>query len=682
MNPQPVSVQDETTSASAAVSAPAAQPAMVERAAATEQPTNGDAPPVRKKRKRPVQSILGTTVTLEDFMVDAEAVQFDRRERERVVDQALVLIEQLYVHLPLKRAMHAVDPVQRLKLLRRRVGSITEVQFSREMLTIFTELRDLHTNYVLPEPFRDHSAILPFLMEEFYEDGARKYMVSHVAAGFRHAWFKQGAVVTHWNGLPIDRAVDLNAEQQMGSNPDARHARGLEAMTIRPLFLTVPPDEEWVMVRYLTKGEPHEIQFRWRVIIPTPSPDGVDPDDAEALAAFGLGYDALTETARRVKKSLFAPKAVAEEKRMSELGADPSPDPKALARDLKKHSTMPDVFSFRTLETPHGTFGYIRLWTFMVSSAEAFILEFMRILSLLPKTGLVIDLRANGGGLISAGELMLQLLSPRPVEPSRLHFINSALTLALCERTNWLSQWKDSIEQSVEIGTAYSYGFPLYPSEEYNTVGQVYHGPVVLIVDPLCYSTTDIVAAGFQDHNMGKILGTSGNMGAGGANVWTHEILRQLLPPSVSPLRELPNRASFRIAIRRNTRVGDHSGVPLEGLGVIPDEIHHMTSNDLLNKNEDLLNAAAKLLAGMPVRELDAEIASAENGALHLEINTRNLNRLDVYVGGRPQASLDIGDGATAYTVPAEAAVGEIELRGFSDGELVARRRIFQEEDE
>ncbi len=602
-----------------------------------------------------------------------------------MVDQALVLMEQLYVHLPLKRAMHAVDPVQRLKLLRRRLGTINEAQFSREMLSIFTELRDLHTNYVLPEPFRDRTAILPFLMEEFYEDGRRKYMVSHVAVGFRHAWFKPGVIVTHWNGLPIDRAVNLNAEQQMGSNPDARHARGLEAMTIRPLMLTVPPDEEWVTVRYIAKGDPHEIQFRWRVIIPTPSPDSADPDDSESLAAYGLGYDALTETARRVKKSLFAPKAVKEEQRMLELGAQPSPDPKALARDLKKHSTMPDVFSFRTVETPHGKFGYIRIWTFMVSSAEAFIQEFIRIVSLLPQTGLIIDLRANGGGLISAGELLLQLLTPRRIEPSRLHFINTQLTLALCERIPWLAQWKESIEQSVETGSAFSYGFPLHPPEVYNSIGQIYYGPVVLIVDALCYSTTDIFAAGFQDHNIGKILGTSGNMGAGGANVWTHEILRQLLAGADSPLKELPNRASFRVAIRRTTRVGERSGVPVEGLGVIPDELHRMTANDLLNQNEDLINDAGRILAAMPVRALEAEVransASARStpSSLSVELNTKNISRLDVWVNGRPQTSLDVEDGETTIPVTATTAIREIELRGFFENELVAVRRIFLE---
>ena len=52
-------------------------------------------------------------------------------------------------------------------------------------------------------------------------------------------------------------------------------------------------------------------------------------------------------------------------------------------------------------------------------------------------------------------------------------------------------------------------------------------GPVVLITDARCYSTTDIFAAGFQDHKVGTILGTDNNTGAGGANVWTLELIRQ-----------------------------------------------------------------------------------------------------------------------------------------------------------
>ena len=76
---------------------------------------------------------------------------------------------------------------------------------------------------------------------------------------------------------------------------------------------------------------------------------------------------------------------------------------------------------------------------------------------------------------------------------------------------------------------------------------------MVLITDARCYSTTDIFAAGFQDHEIGTILGTDDNTGAGGANVWTLELIRQFfgsggMPP---PLQSLPKGAGMRVAIRR-----------------------------------------------------------------------------------------------------------------------------------
>jgi hypothetical protein len=257
-----------------------------------------------------------------------------------------------------------------------------------------------------------------------------------------------------------------------------------------------------------------------------------------------------------------------------------------------------------------------------------------------------------------------------------LHFVNTPLTLELCARVPWLERWRESIEQAVETGTTFSFGFPLEPPEAYNRVGQQYCGPVVLIVDALCYSTTDIFAGGFQDHSVGFILGTAGNMGAGGANVWTHELLRQLLPGDSSPLKPLPSHASFRVSIRRTTRVGERSGVPLEGLGVLPDALHRMTADDLLEDNVDLINHAAEILASMPARALDASVTAA-NGKVKITATTRNISRLDVYLGDRPQTSLDVADGETAFSVSRDGGAHEaVELRGYTGHELVVVKRI------
>lgn len=105
----------------------------------------------------PVRDQLAGTVALRDFLRGAGTLTV--QERRLLVDQALVLLEQTYVHLPLKVAMHAVNPVQRLRLLRIRLERQTSDQidpewlFHTEMSEIFHSVRDLHTNYLLPSPF-------------------------------------------------------------------------------------------------------------------------------------------------------------------------------------------------------------------------------------------------------------------------------------------------------------------------------------------------------------------------------------------------------------------------------------------------------------------------------------------------------------------------------------------------
>ena len=60
-----------------------------------------------------------TARDLGNFLNSCERqAQLSRQERLRIVEQALLLMEMNYVHLPMKRAIHAIDPIQQLKLLR------------------------------------------------------------------------------------------------------------------------------------------------------------------------------------------------------------------------------------------------------------------------------------------------------------------------------------------------------------------------------------------------------------------------------------------------------------------------------------------------------------------------------------------------------------------------------------
>jgi hypothetical protein len=78
--------------------------------------------------------------------------------------------------------------------------------------------------------------------------------------------FVAGVEVLYWNGVPIKRAIELNGESQAGSNIDARVARGLDNLTIRPLETSLPPDEIWVNITYRSSsGQILTLNQEWLV---------------------------------------------------------------------------------------------------------------------------------------------------------------------------------------------------------------------------------------------------------------------------------------------------------------------------------------------------------------------------------------------------------------------------------
>lgn len=617
---------------------------------------------------------------LETFLKTAGSLT--AAERLTLVNQAVQLLEGFYVHLPLKRAMHAVDPLQRLRLLRRRAGQLSETQFHAEMTSIFTSVRDLHTNYMLPAPYSGVVALLPFRVETYFEGAERRYIVTATSGPMPDPKFENGVIITHWNGIPIDRAVAAAADRHAGSNAAARHSRGLAGLTQRPLVIVPAPDEEWVIVSYLgLDGVAREIRFQWQTQGLPPVVTGADPDTPSAEAA-ALGFDLETVAVQSARQQLFAPQVAKAEEELFAAGGDPADFVQGTA------STMPAVFTANPVTTGQGSFGYIRIRTFAVSDDEAFVREFIRLADLMPREGLIVDVRDNGGGLIYAGERLLQILTPRTIEPERLQFINTPLTQVLTGAHGAgspidLSPWAPSIARAVETGAAFSCSFPITDPSRCNDIGQRYHGPVVLITNARCYSTTDIFAAGFQDHGIGPVLGVDNNTGAGGANVWTHALLRQLLGVGGNPgqqipgstLVPLPRNAGMRVAIRRTLRVGKQAGTELEDLGVVPDAEHKMTRRDLLESNPDLIERAATLLAAMERYRLDATVAKV-GANLRVTLSLANMDRLDFEINGRPQRSEDVASGNRTVDLPTALAHGTLGLKGFKGGQLVAARRV------
>jgi hypothetical protein len=550
---------------------------------------------------------------------DKESAE-SRNYRERAIDQALTLIENFYVHLPPKKTKYAVDPLRRLRLLRdRNFGQangkpdLNNREFFNEMTSIFTELRDFHTTFVLPYPYKDQVVFLPFLIEEFYEEDeedkekkkVKKYMVSKIyddeLKDPKYS-FKRGVVITHWNGIPIEKAVALNGERNAGSNECARQARGLERMTIRPLKNCLPPEEHFVNISYKDKtGKKDDITFCWYIMDEDGARKTRGASNSKKKTVQGaLGVDVETELVTRSKRFLYF-------KGDSDKQQDSSEDPQSILARIVLIRNRIYEFSL-IVRKDLVIFGYFRTYSFDVENPDFFKTDFLEKIkpSLQdPKVkGLIIDVRGNGGGHIPAAERLLRVFaSKEKVKLEQFQFISTPLTLQLCRnpenRDLDLEKFAHSIECAIQTGDTYSQGFTLTDEIPTKENGK-YDGPVVLITDALCYSATDIFAAGFKDNHVGTILGVHENTGAGGANVWNYEFLRKRLKNG--ELKENPGGKNcdwdFRVAIRRATRVGDKRDMPLEDLGVKPDCFHHMTRDDLLKKNKDLIVKAMDILTG------------------------------------------------------------------------------------
>jgi len=398
-----------------------------------------------------------------------------------------------------------------------------------------------------------------------------------------------------WNFVPMSRAVDVYATQETGGRPDARRARALETLTFRSLDYGPPPDEHSVIIGFKAGRTVHEVRIPWRVVgIPAAT---LARDPQVALKA---AWNPAAESVRKAKTLMFAPHAWDAQRRKAPRRKGPRPKAPAPAVAVGEAITtsLPDVLLARTVPTKLGEIGYLRIWSFDVDDHEAFVTEVNRLLQALPADRLILDLRANPGGLIWAAERSLQLFTDETILPTRFSLLATPVTRAMAESAFnrlELDAWVESLTDAVSTGEVYSQPIALTDPQWCRDIGRTYPGTAVLVVDPNTYSSGDLFAAGWADHGIGPLVCVGQATGAGGANVWGDLQLSQALTGTPYEFDPLPDGIHFTIAIRRAIRSGRSDGVPIEDLGIrgIP---YALTRRDLLEGNRDLHNFCAQTL--------------------------------------------------------------------------------------
>ncbi len=374
--------------------------------------------------------------------------------------------------------------------------------------------------------------------------------------------------------MTIERAIARNADRQAGSNPSARHARGLQLLTRRPLD---PPDEEVGRPalagprRQRPPAPPALADLRAAHLRP-PGPPGAPGrgDRARPRRPGGRGSRGAQDPLR----GQGGPRGVE--------GEQPGDADAAQGRaGRRRFAGSPGVFRAKRIRRSDATgadgpwYGYIRIFTFNVPSADAFVAEFG---TFSPRrwastTGWSSTRRGNGGGLIYAAEQRLQVLrhrhegraGARAVHQHAAEPANLSSTRAFAGRPGPRPGTVGRVARARRAHRRHVLsGIPGHRSHPRQADKQRYGKPSVLVTDPLSYSATDMFTAGFQDHRIGKVIGVGGTTGAGGANVWSHALLRRLMEPTADDPTPSPTRCSRR-AVRTCARGAIRTHHPRQG---------------------------------------------------------------------------------------------------------------------
>jgi hypothetical protein len=368
---------------------------------------------------------------------------------------------------------------------------------------------------------------------------------------------------------------------------------------------------------------------------------------------------------------MFAPHALTGQR-------EPRPAADAGASNQGATTTIPTTLTTtlqaKSIDAPGGPFGYLRIWAFD-TEPDPFIAELQRLIPLLPDNGLIIDVRGNPGGYIWSAERALQLFTPNPIQPTRFSVLATTFSRAMAGNAGplqgELAPWQASLDAAVRNGELYSQPVPITDPAECNNLGQRYGGPVVLVGDATTYSAGDLFSAGFVDNALGPFICVGSATGAGGANVFNYDDLRQLLAGTPLALDPLPDGIGLTFSFRRATRSGPSEGRPIEDVG-IEGASYAMSLNDLLAENQDLIAHCIAALQGQPFSRLTATV---DKTARTIAVASSGLDRLDLLLDGHPGSSTILAANGT-LTLSYPTGTQHCDLIGFSGTEVRQRRQL------
>src|SRR5207244_1633108 len=159
------------------------------------------------------------------------------------------VFDHVYPHMPFKteiyQATHPSDYIR--DKIRPALDSLGELEFQSRMIAAFSLVRDAHTLYGLPSPFRRAVAFLPFQVRPYLDPShwwcfiLTSVMNAEPGSGLLHPFFGSGAEIVGWGDLTCLAHVERTQIDLPGGNYFAGLTRGSVHATLRPLaFVQLP----------------------------------------------------------------------------------------------------------------------------------------------------------------------------------------------------------------------------------------------------------------------------------------------------------------------------------------------------------------------------------------------------------------------------------------------------------
>ncbi len=605
-------------------------------------------------------------------------------QKLNVLNQARVVLTQFFVHdqLKLQDFGESANPTAALNALENEIKTVSDVEFHGRLRDIVNRLKDLHTTYRFPLPYGCYANMLPFNFKEVLRaDGEKVIAVATISTkedilrlvpGLQ---VQAGDELVSYNGLDAYEAAHALEPRALGANPAAQLRREIGLLSVKSQKRDFLPQQDFVELALKNvRGEIYQVRIPW---ISSADLECLNPATGEkgnlktkVIVPLDMGLDDEQLLHNRLFRS----------------------DSSQKSADGFKESADP-VLKFKRITNAQGTFGVLKLESFVPDklSVDALINEVARILKTEFKgtQGVIFDVRNNGGGYIALAEKMVQLFTPRTVQPLEFRLKNSSMN-----HVYW-GQWPaNPFAKALVVAQSqrahYTLPLPINTVSSVNRLDQAYFAPVAVLMNSNCYSSCDMFSAIMQDHEVGTIFGEDASTGAGGANNISVKDLYTTLPANQRGVFtvKMPAGQDIGFSFRQTVRsFGPRRGDLIENMGVIADEVVPAQISDLVSNDEDqyltiserLIDAAAGHRSSVALESSGADVAM--NTALVIKASWTQTNAIEFRKDGVSLGIVEVAEDASTMTAvtasfitPNIAEKGRIEILGLFNGEPVWRK--------